>query len=212
MKYTQTYTDIFLKEDIKQCLDELTRDFDNSIINMELCMEQFLIGLKECKKKKLNNTLVLWNYAGFINLCAMELKIYLKSIVSSTNEWEMRTHIKTSYLLIHSFYDTYNIIQKDYYRLSYHEQIGNNFTNDKKDIVASLRHFRKLYLKNIKIIRNRITAHLNSDMSYHISIMETFQLSQTIETLLEFGNILNKIGVLLNKEIKFVMSNLDRIK
>lgn len=212
MKYTQTYTDIFLKENIMQRLNELTFDFDNSIANMELCMEQFHIGLKECKTKKLNNTIVVWNFAGFINMCAMELKIYIKSIVSSTNEWEMRTHIKTSYLLIHSFFETYNTIQKDYYGLSYHEEIGNNFTNDLKDIIVSIRHFRKLYLNNIKIIRNKIIAHLNSDISYHISTMETFQLSQTIETLFEFDGILNKIGAVLNKEMKYVMSNIDKIK
>lgn len=212
MKYTQTYTDIFLKEKIKQGFVELTNDFDKSILEMELCMDQFHIGLKECRKKHLNNTHILWNYAGFVNMCAMELKIYMKSIFASTNEWEMRTHIKTSYLLIHTFYETYDIIQKDYRKLSYHNKIGDDFALNLRTLSESIKNFRKQYLKNINIIRNNIIAHLNSDLSYHISTMETFQLSQTIETLLEFGNLLNEIGYLLKSEVKFVTSNLANIK
>lgn len=212
MKYTQELVDILLKEKIKQGLTELTQNFDNSIAEMEVCMDKFRIGLNSCRKKHLANTLILWNYAGFVNMCAMDLKIYMKSALASTNNWEMRTHIKTAYLLIHNFYETYNKIQNDYRKLNYHDKIGNDFTNKLQEVSEYIKKFRKEYMKYISVIRNKIVAHFEVDLLYHIDTMERFQLSQTIEILLKFGNILNEIGHLLDIEINFVMSNLSIIK
>lgn len=212
MKYIQTYVDVFLKENIKQGLSELTKDFNNSISEMEKCMEQFQIGLKACRNKHLDNTLILWNYAGFVNMCAMELKIHMKSAINSTNDWETRTHIKTAYLLIHGFYETYDKIQKDYCRLNYHQILGDDFNNKLKTISSQVKEFRKLYLKYVSVIRNNYIAHLLPNVEKQIDMMERFQLSQTIEVLLKFGSILNRIGSLLNIEISFVINNLSIIK
>lgn len=212
MKYTQNLVDVLLKENIEQGLTELVQDFDTSISEMEDCMEQFRIGLNSCRDKHLYNTSVLWNYAGFVNMCAMELKIYMKSVLTSTNNWEMRTHIKTAYLLIHTFYETYDKIQNDYRRLSYHDKMGDDFINNLKKVSESIRQFRKEYLKYISIIRHKNVAHFEVDLLCHIDTMERFQLSQTIEILLKFGNVLNKIGYFLNGEIEFVISNLAVIK
>lgn len=212
MRYVQTYTDIFLKENIKQGLTSLTHDFDENISLMEKCMKQFEIGLIACKKKNLHNTLILWNYAGFINMCAMELKIHMKSVLNSTNEWETRTHIKTAYLLIHSFYETYDKIQRDYRKLQHHQHIGEAFKKELDTISSEIKEFRKLYLRNVSIIRNNNVAHLIPDITIQIKTMEQFQLSQTIEVLLKFGNILNNIGTTLGGEMGYVSENLSTIK
>lgn len=212
MKYIQSFVDIFLKENIKQGLADLTQGFDKSISEMEMCMEQFHIGLNACKSKHLDNTFILWNYAGFVNMCAMELKIHMKSVVASTNEWETRTHIKSAYMLIHSFYETYDKIQRDYCKLSYHNDMGEAFNKDLCTIVSAIKEFRKSYLKHIKIIRNNNVAHLLPNVSEQIDMMERFQLSQTIEVLLKFGNILNNLGGILNVEIKYVLAHLSTIK
>ena len=212
MKYIQSFVDIFLKENIKQGLADLTQGFDKGISEMEMCMEQFHIGLNACKSKHLDNTFILWNYAGFVNMCAMELKIHMKSVVASTNEWETRTHIKSAYMLIHSFYETYDKIQRDYCKLSYHNDMGEAFNKDLCTIVSVIKEFRKSYLKHIKIIRNNNVAHLLPNVSEQIDMMERFQLSQTIEVLLKFGNILNNLGGILNVEIKYVLAHLSTIK
>ena len=212
MRYTQTFVDVILKANIRQGLSELTQNFDDSICEMEKCMEQFQIGLKVCEKKQLENTYILWNYAGFVNMCAMELKIHMKATVSSTNEWESRTHIKAAYMLIHSFYEAYDIIHKDYNQLTYHQRIGDDFIKSLENNTHVIREFRKAYLKHIKIIRNNNAAHLLPNVVEQIDTMERFQLSQTIEVLLKFGNILNMIGGVLNAEIKYVLANLDSIR
>ena len=87
-----------------------------------------------------------------------------------------------------------------------------NFNNKLKTISSQVKEFRKSYLKYVSVIRNNYIAHLLPNVEEQIDMMERFQLSQTIEVLLKFGSILNRIGSLLNIEISFVIKNLSIIK
>lgn len=203
MNYKTDFTDVFLLDRIKENEPDLIANFDKSISEIEMCMSELQKGIKICKNKHLNDILIVWNFATFINVASIELKAYFKALVNSTNNWEFRIHLKSAYLLIHSFYETYDKIQKDYRRLEYHKEISLDYDKLLADLTREVHDFRNNYLAHLKSIRNTVLAHINTKMETYIETMEDLKLSDTIKVVLDFHNILLKFGKLLSMELKY---------
>ncbi|MEG2013871.1 MAG: hypothetical protein RR063_11820, partial [Anaerovoracaceae bacterium] len=78
----------------------LIEDLDKNIAIQELCLDEFIKGIKECDKKSLLNTKVIWNLSALINIISLDLKIIQRDLYASNNNWTQRYFIRQAYLLI----------------------------------------------------------------------------------------------------------------
>ena len=131
---------------------------------------------------------------GHIQMTSIEMKEYLKRLsVEDIDEWEQRNVIKSAYTAIYEtskkLVDTTGNIIKfiQCYFPSYDYRA---FAAARKELTR----FREQNTAELTRVRNSIDAHRDVEVSAQIDIMEGLHLAEAVKLIIDYGNIVNKLG------------------
>ena len=218
MKYTKSPLDNFLQQRISDNAKELKNTLNETLQKEQDCLEQIRISINHCKKniaaceeqiKKCSlaflptyeakktafkDNLTIWNMLGHIHMTSIEMKEYLKRLsVEDIDEWEQRNVIKSAYTAIYEtskkLVDTTGNIIKfiQCYFPSYDYRA---FAAARKELTR----FREQNTAELTRVRNSIDAHRDVEVSAQIDIMEGLHLAEAVKLIIDYGNIVNKLG------------------
>lgn len=233
MKYKKSPLDSFLQQRISDNARELKNTLNETLQTEQDCLEQIRLSLNHCKKniadierqvKKCSlaslpvyeakkaafkDNLTIWNMLGHIQMASIEMKEYLKRLsVENIDEWEQRDVIKSAYTAIYEtskkLVDTTGNIIKfiQHYFPSY--DYG-TFAVAKKELTR----FREQNTAELTRVRNGIDAHRDVEVSTQIDLIEGLHLAEAVQLIIDYGNIVNKLGNVTNPIIELGIKRLQ---
>lgn len=218
MKYKKSPLDRFLEQRISDNAEQLKNTLDETLKNELECLELIQRSIVHCKKniaaceeliKKCNSVslhiyeakksafkdnLTIWNMFGHIQMTSIEMKEYLKRLsVKDIDELEQRFIIKSAYTamyetskrLIDTTGNLIKFIQTYYPDYDYGELVAAR---------KELTRFREQNTAEFTRIRKGIDAHRDLEVSEQIEIIEGLHSAQAIQLIVDYGNIVNKLG------------------
>ncbi len=218
MKYKQSPLDSFLQQRISDNAKELKDTLNETLQIEQDCLEQIRLSINHCKKniavseeqlKKCNpvslpvyeakraafkDNLTIWNMLGHIQMASIEMKEYLKRLSGKDiDEWEQRDVIKSAYTAIYEtskkLVDTTGYTIK-FIQCHFPSYDYGTFAAVKKELTR----FREQNTAKLTRIRNGIDAHRDVEVSAQIDIIEGLHLSEAIQLIIDYGNIVNRLG------------------
>lgn len=218
MQYKQNPLDYFLQRRISDNAKELKCKFNETLQEEQSCLEQIRYSINHCKKNiaacekyiKKNNissihvienkksafkdNLTIWNMIGHIQMASIEMKEYLKRLCANDiDEWEQRAIIKSAYTaiyetskrLVDSTSETIVFIKRNFPNFDYRI-----FATRRKELTT----FRDNKTAELTHVRKSLDAHRESDIAVQVDILEGLHISDAVQLILEYGNIVNNLG------------------
>lgn len=218
MKYKNSPLDCFLQKRISDNAKELKNTINESLQIEQDCLEQICLSINHCKKnitaceeqiKKCSlaslpvyeakksafkDNLIIWNMIGHIQMASIEMKEYLKRLsVEDIDEWEQRDIIKSAYTAIYEtskkLVDTTGDIIKFIQRCFLGYDYG-AFVAARKELTR----FREQNTTELTRVRNSIDAHRDMEVSTQIETIEGLHLAEAVQLIINYGNIINRLG------------------
>lgn len=218
MIYKNSYLDCYLQQRISNNAKELKNAINETLQNEQDCLEQIRFSINHCKKNitacenqmkkcSLHSLLVyesrksafkdnlsIWNTLGHIQMASIEMKEYIKRLsVKDIDEWEQRSVIKSAYTTIYETSkrlvdSTAEIIK--FLKANFASYDDGEFTAIRKELTK----FRENNTAIFTLIRNGIDAHRDKDINTQIEMIEGLHLSDAIKLIIDYENIVNKLG------------------
>lgn len=222
--------EILLKLDREYVLECL----DSSLMSEETSLELIITSIRHCKRQICNidkliikkpqgdrdrislmtkktafeDNLLIWNLCGHIQITSYQIKSIQKRLYSDENELQKRITVGEASLLI---YESSKIIIDSTGKsfLDYLTRIlGSDKLCDFKSLRKELTIYRENNSNNLKNIRVKNVAHRDPDLLNQIDVIEDFNWSDCIQLLLDYEQILNKLGAFLNSIIPLGLEQL----
>ena len=215
MQYKQSPLDYFLQQRISDNAKELKCKFNETLQEELSCLEQIRYSINHCKKNivacdkagnassthiienrksAFQDNLTIWNMIGHIQMTSIEMKEYLKRLcVNDIDEWEQRAIIKsahtaiyeTSKKLVDCTSEAIVFIKRNFPRFDYRI-----FAASRKELTT----FRDNKTAELTHIRKSLDAHREYDVATQVDILEGLHISNAIQLIIEYGNIINNLG------------------
>lgn len=236
MKNNKSILDIFLENRIKENKNVLSDNLSESLLKEQACLDQICQSIKHCRKniercdkmkcgsdfasiRKLESrraafvdNLNLWNTMGHIQMASIEIKEVIKRLSSvELNEWEKQDIVRTAYV---SIYETSKKLIDSTGKLIIF--LNNYFPDTEnhefKTVRKQLTTFRENHSLELKNVRNSIAAHRDEDVLVQVRTMEEIQISEAIQLITEYGNIVNKLGTVTSPLCQLGLCRLEATK
>lgn len=236
MKNNKSILDIFLENRIKENKTVLSDNLNESILKEQACLEQICQSIKHCKKKiescdrmkcgsdfasfrKLElrraafvDNLNIWNTMGHIQMASIEIKESIKRLSSvELDEWEKQDIVGTAYV---SIYETSkNLVDSTGKLIVFLKNYFPAIESDEfKTIRKELTTFREKHSFELKNVRNSIAAHRNEDVLVQVRTMSEIHISEAIQLITEYGNIVNELGTVTSPLCQLGICRLEATK
>lgn len=233
MKTNKSQLDTFLLKRIEENRKELKHNLDSTLQVEQACLEEIVKSIKHCKtnitrchkildkagltalpiltakKEAFTDNLTIWNTMGHIQMASIEMKRYTKRLSADIDEWEMQDAIKAVYIAI---YETSEKLIKNIGKTI--KFINSYFPNYDysalKDTKKNLAKFREDNADELKHVRNNVAAHRDNDICKQIETLEELHLSDAVKLVVEYGNIINKLGAVVSPIKKLGIMRLEQ--
>ena len=131
---------------------------------------------------------------GHIQMASIEMKECLKRLsVNDVDEWEQRDVIKSAYTAIYEtskkLIDTTGSIMI-FIQHNFPDYDYATFAAAKKELTK----FREQNTAELTRVRNSVDAHRDLEVSMQIDTIEGLHLSEAVQLIIGYGNIVNKLG------------------
>ena len=236
MKNNKSILDIFLENRIKENKTVLSDNLNESILKEQACLEQICQSIKHCKKKiescdrmkcgsdfasfrklelrraALVDNLNIWNTMGHIQMASIEIKESIKRLSSvELDEWEKQDIVETAYV---SIYETSkNLVDSTGKLIVFLKNYFPAIESDEfKTIRKELTTFREKHSFELKNVRNSIAAHRNEDVLVQVRTMSEIHISEAIQLITEYGNIVNELGTVTSPLCQLGICRLEATK
>lgn len=234
MNYKKSPLDLFLQQRLEEDGQMLRTTLDISLQKEITCISEIQNGIKTCKEKisqynksiekatltfipimeKQKNAfadnLNIWNTMWHIQMASIEMKEYTKRLTSQTEEWQQRDTIKLAYV---SIYETSKKIED--YTSKIMKFLNKEFceydSTEFKDVRKRLTTFRESNKTELKYIRNTVAAHRDEDICLQIETIEGIHLSEALKLIVEYGSIVNQLGMIMTPIRKLGLIQLENI-
>jgi len=218
MKYKKSPLDCFLQQRISDNAKELKNTLNKTLQEEQDCLELIHGCIRHCKQnianceerinkcslaaksiyetKKLafKDNLTIWNMLGHIQMASIEMKECLKRLsVNDVDEWEQRDVIKSAYTAIYEtskkLIDTTGSVMI-FIQHNFPDYDYATFAAAKKELTK----FREQNTAELTRVRNSVDAHRDLEVSTQIDTIEGLHLSEAVQLIIGYGNIVNKLG------------------
>lgn len=182
------------------CLEQIRQSISHCKNNIAVCEAQMKkcslasLPIYETKKSAFKDNLLIWNTMGHIQMASIEMKEYLKRLsVEDVDEWEQRTVIKSAYTAIYE--TSKKLVDATGYIIEF---INRSFPSYDYEVFAAARKeltkFRARNTAELTRVRKGIDAHRDEDVNVQIDIIEGLHLAEVVLLIVDYGNIINKLG------------------
>lgn len=236
MKNNKSILDIFLENRIKENKKVLSDNLSESLLKEQACLDQICQSITHCKKniescdrmkcgsgfasiRKLElrraafvDNLNIWNTMGHIQMASIEIKESIKRLSSvELDEWEKQDIVGTAYI---SIYETSKNLVDSTGKLTVF--LKNYFpaieSDEFKAVRKELTTFREKHSLELKNVRNSIAGHRDGDVLVQVRTMEETHISEAVQLITEYGNIVNKLGTVTSPLCQLGLCRLEATK
>ena len=166
----------------------------------------------ELRRAAFVDNLNIWNTMGHIQMASIEIKESIKRLSSvELDEWEKQDIVGTAYI---SIYETSkNLVDSTGKLIVF---LKNYFpaieSDDFKAVRKELTTFREKHSLELKNVRNSIAAHRDGDVLVQVRTMEETHISEAVQLITEYGNIVNKLGTVTSPLCQLGLCRLEATK
>lgn len=211
MEYSSNDIDKILNNLLPQESSRIKSNLLNNISSQEGMLSEAIKCIDHAQLNNFEPTLQIWNLSGFIMTTSMDLKTCMFGILSSENEWIRRFNLRQSCMIIYeSINDLFDMIGK-----KLRDIIDENFPEttiqlEFNQIRSDLKSFKQQHIERIKEIRNTSTAHKDHEVKIQMSSILNLTLNTNFNMINSFDDILNQLGVTIQKLINNDLIRLDK--
>lgn len=209
--FEKTKDDLELESLLREQRTDLLKKFDTNFKTQSETLKVILQAKTHADFNKMESNRVFWNAAGFINMSSYDLKVIVKEMTFATDEWTKRYFARqTCHLIYELTNDLFEILGKDF-KIQI-EKLTDNETLKASliDIRTKLNSFKADTFERLKEIRNVSSAHRDKDFIIQLKLIDSISWIDTISIATRFDNILNDLGVVIQKVMDRSSSELDR--
>ncbi|AMM50540.1 hypothetical protein TH61_04230 [Rufibacter sp. DG15C] len=200
--FEKTIIDIELEKRIALNRKEIETKFQISFDKLDFALSQIAEGVAYCNLTKWKDVEEVWNVAGFITMTYYDLKILLKELTISDNEWRKRYFARQACLLI---YEAIEDVPK---------LIGRKFTTQivallskseihieqLRQIKQAISEYNNKHKPLLSKIRHSCIAHREHRMLDQIKLINQISWQTILPLVSEFDTILfDLVQTLMNK-------------
>ncbi|WP_188768950.1 hypothetical protein [Emticicia aquatilis] len=203
--YNINLHDELLQAGLNQDLNEINRDFDKTINELEQVLSLYLGQLEYAKSQKLHPYIVLLNFTINLNILLLDNKLTSKYLVNSKTEWEKRYFARTLCILTYEATEDIPELTGSLFKKTLSElNNGNHYLNELKTLSASLHQFKAKHRVFLKNIRNNTFGHREHNSEIQIKAIIDLNWAEIIDINTSFDSILRNYGAFLQR----IMANI----
>ena len=211
--YNKCSLDKVLEDSISKERENLMFIFDTNFQTQEQTFSLIIDSIRHAKFNNFHDNKLIWNIAGFINIISYDLKIIGRDLTFAQTEWQKRHYARQAYLIIYESVDSlFELLGKDFKDLTHNRLNISEFDEILKDIRKDLNLFKTTYKDKLYEIRNVAIAHRDIEVIKQVEIIQQINWHETIQTISQFDNILNKLGSFCTSLINKGLSDLGELK
>lgn len=217
---TKSQLDRFLLKRIEENRKELMHNLDSTLQVEQACLEEIVKGIKHCKtnitqcnkvldkaslsvmpvwtakKEAFTDNLIIWNTMGHIQMASIEMKQSVMLLSDDNNLWKLHDAIKDAYIAIYE--TSKKLVDNTGKIMNFINRCFPSYDSSAlKDIKKQLTKFREDNTTELTHVRNNIGAHRDDDICNQLEIYKALHLSDAVKLVVEYGNIINKLGTVI---------------
>lgn len=211
--YNKSSLDQELEDLISKNRTNLMSTYDTNFQTQEQTFSLIVDSIKHAEFNNFNENKLIWNIAGFINIISYDLKIIGRDLTFAQTEWQKRHYARQACLIIYESVDSlFELLGKDFRDLTQNRLNISELEEILKDIRKDLNLFKATYKDKLYEIRNVAIAHRDNEVLRQVEIIQQINWHDTIQTISQFDNILNKLGSFCQSLINKGLSDLTELK
>lgn len=211
--YNKSSLDKELEDLISKDRINLMATYDANFQEQEQTFSFIVHSIKHAEFNNFNDNKLIWNIAGFINIISYDLKIIVRDLIFAQTEWQKRHYARQACLIIYESVDSlFELLGKDFKELTKNRLNISELEEILKDIRKDLNLFKTTNSKKLHEIRNVAIAHRDNEVLRQVEIIQQINWHETIQMILKFDNILNKLGSFSQSLINKGLSDLTELK
>ncbi len=211
--YNKSSLDKELEDLISKDRENLMSIYNTNFQTQEQTFALIVDSIKHAEFNKLYDNKLIWNIAGFINIISYDLKIIGRDLTFAQTEWQKRHYARQACLIMYESIDSlFELLGKDFKELTQNRLNISELNEVLKDIRKDLNLFKSTYKDKLYEIRNVAIAHRDNEVLKQVEIIQQINWHETIQTISQFDNILNKLGSFCISLINKGLSDLTELK
>jgi hypothetical protein len=203
--------------DLEKLIDDdkvnMVETYIKNYRTQEQTLDAIITGLRHTQLNNFEDSKLIWNIAGYVNIISYDLKIITRDLTFSRNEWQKRHYSRQACLIIYeSIDDIFKLLGKEFVDLTKNRLDITELEVDLKNIRKDLNNFKKGYSEKLNIIRNVSIAHRDNEVLKQIEIIQQINWSDSIGMIMQYDVILNNLGRFLTKLMNKGVQELEELK
>lgn len=176
--------------------ESLKIDIKNKLTTLEKTLEVIAAGVKEAKRKNLPAVEKIWNMAGYINTCSLDLAVVGEALMFETDSWKKRYYARMGAVnMYEATVDIPKMIGKDFRSMVLTLPDGDKFIEHLTKKLKNLNNFKVNHALWLKDIRVCCAAHRDQQLSEQLRIVFEISPTKVLTLIAEFDSLLNELGV-----------------
>ena len=203
----------FLEANIQKEKKSLELSFDKTFDTQEKTLTLIVKSIEHSRFNKFEESALIWNLAGYINLVSYDFKIIVRDLTFSNKEWQKRLYSRQAYLLVYESMD--DILELFGKKLRFSIKNFKNYNiliQELQHIIGKLNSFKSEHEQIIKSIRHNTIAHRDHDVLNQLKTILTINWVDSFYLFKKYDDILNNLGALTQKLINESNEELSRSK
>lgn len=190
-------------EQVKKDKEILEGNFESTLKKAEQTLKLFEEPVNLSQALNLERNTSFWNSARYINITSLDLKIIMKHLAFSIDEWEKRYFARQASLLIYeSIEDIFALLGNEFKKVTEDFLKDNAFKENLKIIRMELNTFKQKHVEKLKRHRNISIAHRDKDTQSQLQTIYSISWLESINMCTAFDKILNQIGNFLERMMR----------
>jgi len=203
-------TDIFLYLRMVFHRHVINRRFSNNRIKMLETLSEIDSVIRDAKDNKWSEIENIWNTIGFCFFIVLEMMTHVEMMIFERNKIKRIIFLRSAYTNLDlSIKDLLDLIGKKFEDCLITVGLSEKTINELDVIRNDLLEFYKKYKNEIELIIKIVSIHGAKEFNIFFSYYSSIDYSITVQVMLLFDDIVNKIGAYMKK---IMMYSLEYIK
>lgn len=211
--YNITDVDREFKELLEPKQKELENQLSKNLFTQEATLTMIAEAVRHSDLYNFKKNRQIWNAACYINIISYDLKVIAKNLTFSKLEWEKRFFARQAGLLIYeSSSDIFDLLGKEFRNIISTLSEIELLNSMLKEITKSLNLFNTTYKEKLKQLRNTSIAHRDLNSIEQLELIYSLSWVDSINLVSAFDQIINSVGVFLQKVMDKSVREFDELK
>ena len=174
---------------------ELEKSFNKNFQTQEGTLNLVIKSVEYSISNDFNESKYIWNMAGYINLTSCDLKIIVRDMTFSDNDWQRKLYARHGYLLIYgSLENILNLCGKGLIDTLKDFENKDTLLANIRNATKLLSNFKNQHIEHIKDVRNKVVGHRDQNVLLQLKAVKSITWIDSFNLFKTYDEILNKLG------------------